>query len=353
MSVRIGFIGAGGNARGHMINVLLMPEAEIVAICDVSEEQIEAARKEVSARAAERSGSSRQLDAAAYTDVREMLRRERLDAVYISIPPFAHGEPEEAVLDAGLPFYVEKPVALDLRLALRTLARVREQGLITAVGYQLRYGSANERARELLRGRRVTMVLGARLRPRPASRPWYIRQHLSGGQLIEQATHQIDLMRWLVGEIKTVYAAADTLVHHRIEPECDIFDVNCMSLTFECGAVGNFANSVCAAYRPRETEGLHIFCEDLTVSQMGRGWRVISAAGTEEIPDEGNALERADRAFVQAVMEGRPELIRTDYENGVRTLAVTLAGEQSGRTGRPVEVRSLFEEAGVQLTEAS
>ena len=341
MSVRIGFIGAGGISRNHLSSLLAVEEAEVVALCDLSEEMIAETRRVVN-QEAEKEGLARRVEAAAYTDYRTMLRQERLDAVYICLPPFAHGAPEEAVIEAGLPMLVEKPLALDLGIAHRILTDIRQKGLWAASGYQLRYDSAVDRAREIIAGRTVGMVLGARLGGPPA-KAWYRFQDKSGGQLIEMATHQIDLLRHLVGEIRTVYAQADIRINRtRVSPDYEIFDVNCMTMRFENGAVGNFANGQIAEYgTPPEARGLHIFCDGLCVS-YGRAVRILSDKGTEEIPTARNPLALEDRAFVRAVAEGRPELIRSDYASGVRTLAVTIAGERSARSGKPVDVTELL-----------
>src|SRR5688500_1983376 len=134
--VRIGFIGCGGNARGHMRSVAGVPGARIVGVCDVAPE---AARL-----------AGEQTGAEAYTDVRALLDRGDLSAVYVSIPVFAHGEPELAIVERGLPMLVEKPVALDMATARRVEAAAKEKDLLTCVGYQLRYRGSAHAARQLL-----------------------------------------------------------------------------------------------------------------------------------------------------------------------------------------------------------
>lgn len=347
MSVRIGFIGTGGIARAHLASLLSIPEAEVVALCDLAPEQIEAARKAVNQRSAEGNASNatagRLLDGVAYTDYRTMLRKERLDGVYLCLPPFAHGAPEEAVIEAGLPMLVEKPVALELPVAARILDAIRRKGLIAASGYQLRYSPPMQKVRALLAGKTIGMALVMRFGGTPQT-SWYHRQSKSGGQLIEMATHHIDQLRYLIGEVKTVYAAGATRINHKQNPEYDIFDVNCMTLTFENGAVANFANNLISGHgSPSDAKGIHIFAEGMTLSQsLGRPFKVITSNGTEELADSGNPMSLEDRAFVQAVAEGRPEPIQADYLSGVRTLAVTVAGERSARSGQPVAVPQLL-----------
>ena len=94
--VRLGFIGTGGNMNRHLREITQIGGTKFVAFCDIVIEKAE--------RAVEQYGGK------AYADYNEMLAKEELDAVYISIPPFAHGAPEKAV------------VALDYRCSLKNLS---------------------------------------------------------------------------------------------------------------------------------------------------------------------------------------------------------------------------------------
>ena len=354
MSVRIGFIGVGGIAASHLINLVQIPEAEVVALCDLDTAVIERTRQRVNDRLAKTAeagggaGQARRLEGVPYTDYRAMLRQERLDAVYLCLPPFAHGDPDQAVIEAGLPLFVEKPVTLQLPLADRFLGMIRERGLISSVGYQSRYVEAAQKAKELLAGRTIGMALSMRFGKTP-EKPWYRIQAKSGGQLIEMATHQVDLLRFLLGEVKTVYAAAATRINHKRQPDYDIHDVNCMTLTFENGAVCNFSNNFIAEFGvPAEAQGMHIFAEGVTVS-IGSELTVLSAEGKQTYPWERDAMYKEDLAFVRAVAAQNPAGILSDYENGVRTLAVTLAADHSARTGRPVDIASFVNEQATHL----
>src|SRR5262249_48710553 len=117
--VRVGFIGCGGVAQGHLRALQEHPHARVAAVWDVNPWAAE--------RAAERFGGE------AYTDYRALLARDDLDAAYLCLPPFAHGEIDLAVIERGLPFLVQKPVALDLKTAQRIAGAAREKNLITCV----------------------------------------------------------------------------------------------------------------------------------------------------------------------------------------------------------------------------
>lgn len=341
MGVRIGFIGTGSIAAAHLIRLLRVPEAEIVALCDLNHDRIETTRDQVNEQATAAGG--RLLDALPYTDYRTMFRSERLDAVYVCIPPFAHGTAEEAVLEANVHMFVEKPVTLNLAQADQIYGQLRDKGLLSAVGYQLRYLESMQKAKALLADRTVGMALVMRFGGTPGV-PWYHLQKKSGGQLVEMATHHIDQLRYLLGEIKIVYAAAATRINQKDQPAFDIYDVNCMTLTFESGVVANFTNNLISGHgSPSTAKGVHIFCDGMTISHnLGGPLQVLSKEGTTEYPEKVDAMLAQDRAFVEAVANGQPNLIKSDYLNGVRTLAVTIAGEQSARSHQPVDVMELL-----------
>ncbi|GAF91153.1 unnamed protein product, partial [marine sediment metagenome] len=84
-----------------------------------------------------------------YADARKMLDKAKPDAVYIMLPPFAHGEVEALVIERKLPFFIEKPVAIDMDTAKTVAEGVEKNKLITSVGYEWRYSRSPRRVREL------------------------------------------------------------------------------------------------------------------------------------------------------------------------------------------------------------
>lgn len=319
--VRVGFVGAGGNARGHMRQVKALEGAVVAAVCDVDE-----------ARAHE---AAALFSCPAYTSVQAMLEAEELDAVYISIPVFAHGEPERAVIERGLPFFVEKPVALDLETAQSIAEAVARKGILTCVGYQLRYCGSADAARRILAESPAGMAVGRYWcgtgRGDPSN--WRRRWALSGGQLVEQATHTLDLMRYFVGEVVEVYA----LQANRFLPQTDCPDMNVVALQFKNGALGSLTATW--AYDPSDWSQANVI--DLLLDGEWLHWTasaLVRRRGKEEERIE-EAGQNIDAVFIEAVRTGDASLIRSPYADGVRSLAVSLAANESARLHRPVEVR--------------
>ena len=312
---RIGFIGAGFIGGRHVGNLAGFDDVRIVAVADL---QFDRARE-----AAARCG------ARAYADYRQLLDREDLDAVYLCVPPFAHGALEAAVVERDLPFFVEKPLAVDLETA-ETIARaVEARGLITATGYHWRYLDTVERAQELLSKNPARLALGYWLDFTPPPE-WWTREARSGGQLVEQTTHIFDLARLLVGEVTRVYAAG-ARTERPAFPQADIADVSVATLRFASGALGTIA-STCLLHWPHRI-GLHLFGEGLAIElsefelivDVGQG-RPVQAA-------QGDPFVREDRDFVDAV-QGKPNRIRAPYAEALRTHRLVMAAARSAREGR-------------------
>jgi len=318
--LKIGFVGAGGIAARHFGVLEGFDDAVVTAVADTDEGR--------AADAAARFG------ARAYPGHEAMLAAERLDALYICVPPFAHGAPERAAIAHGLPFFVEKPVAIDLATAEEIAAAVERAGLVTSVGYHLRYLDTVEEARALLRGNPARLLSGYWLDSTPPPR-WWWHQDQSGGQMVEQMTHIIDLARHLAGEVVQVYGMASHLDRPDF-PGLDVPTVSTASLHFASGAVGNFAATCLLRWNHRV--GLHVFADGMALEMtdrdimvdVGRG-RPVRGAGDDPVRVE-------DRAFLDAVRGGPRGAIRCSYAEALATHRVVLAIVESARTGQAIRL---------------
>ncbi|HIE51884.1 MAG TPA: Gfo/Idh/MocA family oxidoreductase [Armatimonadetes bacterium] len=319
MPVRIGFIGTGGIARAHQRCLSQIAAVQMVAFCDVVEERARKAAEEHGGRA--------------YTDFHRMLETEELDAVYICLPPFAHGQPELAAVEQGLALFIEKPVAIDLETACQIQEAIEQTGVICSVGYHWRYFDTTDRARELLADRTIAMTLGYWMGGMPGV-PWWRVLAQSGGQMVEQTTHIVDLGRYLAGEVTEVYAAYATRRLHEV-PNFEVSDVGVATLKYRSGAVGMVSNT-CSLNGIGYTVGLHVVADGFVVEINGGRLRVIRKGDGEEKEPQENPKLREDRVFVEAIQKGDPSAIRSSYADAVKTLAVTLAANESAQTGRPV-----------------
>lgn len=318
--VKIGFIGAGGNAQGHMTRLSEVEEANIVAICDISEETAQSAVDEF--------GGS------VYTDHHEMLEDAEMDALYVSIPPFAHTDAEILAAEAGLHLFVEKPVVTDMDQGLEILSAIEDAGVLSSVGYQLRLLDTSQRIKSYLADRTVAMISSHRWGGLPGVAWWRVMDK-SGGQLHEQTTHQVDLMRYLTGhEIVEVYAQYDLLVMDDVE-NITIPDSQAAMFTFGNGTIATVTTS------PMMTQGggksdLNFLLRDQIIG-WSTGAVAVSGEDAPELQGEPEETPNIDETFVRAILAGDQSIIPCSYEDGLRTADVTLAANESARTGKPVQ----------------
>ncbi len=321
--VRIGFIGCGGNANGHMGRLSELEGVRIVGTCDLQEDRAQAAAASYNAQP--------------YTNHHLMLEREDLDGIYLSLPVFAHGAPELAVIERGLPFLVEKPVAVNMEIARQVEEAVEAAGIITCVGYQLRYLGSTTLAREALSGKAVNMVVGKYWSGSGRGDPnaWQRQMSKSGGQILEQATHTIDMMRYLVGEVEEVYAFSANRVLNAI----DCPDNNCVTLKFADGAVGSLTTSWC--YDPRDWSHANVL--DILYEDQLIHW----AVGGVDVREDGEVVTKTapgpsiDEVFVDAIRNGDGSRILSPYSDAVKSLAISLASIQSSESGTSVSISDI------------
>ncbi len=262
--------------------------------------------------------------------------------MFICVPPFVHGPVEDACIAAGLHLFVEKPVALAVATARNIDAAAKAKGLVTAAGYHWRYMGATDLTRELAAREELGFVITHFLGGVPGT-PWWRRLAKSGGQIVEQATHLVDLARYFCGEVASVTAAGSrTIMHRRLEGH-DIWDTQTASLTFESGVVASVtASNVLSG---GGYAGFKLYTPDACYEIMeapATGSQLIVYRKGSETRYDGRAhgwrqphYVGAD-AFLDAVLTADPSRIRSTYADAIRTLAVTLANNAACETGQPV-----------------
>jgi predicted dehydrogenase len=332
-TVRIGMVGAGAVAARHVRVLLAMDGVELAAVADPALERA----KELAAEAG----------AAAYPNHMELLAAERLDAVYICVPPFAHGAPELAVIDAGLPMFVEKPVAIDQETAAAIAARLAGKTLVTCTGYHWRWLDIFDRAAGLLADRPARLVQCSWLDKVPPP-PWWLRRDGSGGQTIEQTTHVLDVARGLAGDVTDVHAFAaraaapgeggsglSTGPAEAALPGTDIHDVSVATLRFASGAVGTVASS-CLLPRLLRA-GVQVIADGLSLELSETELLVEQNGRREAWTADADPRPRPDRDFVAAVRGGE-DRVRVPWPEAYRTHLLACAITRSADEDRPVPV---------------
>lgn len=317
--MRIGMIGIGGIADVYR-KALKEYAQPITAVCDINPARVQ----EIAAIE----------QCQGYTDYRDMLAKESLDAVFVSIPPGAHRDQVIDVVNAGAAIFVAKPIGLDIQLVERTLAAITKAGVINQVGYMSRYSDMAAKARELMGNRKVVMGLGRFMVRMGANHPWWGKRTIGGGQIVEQSTHQFDFLRYIMGEVTEVHTYGHKGAGDDI---ADFEDSTIVTLHFANGGIGSVISTSCTEVPDGcgwEFTGRDLYLRmimDVDLSGVIDG-QAVSFKGSE------TGYIRQVGEFLSAVKTKNQQLVRSSYADAVKTLKVTLAAEQSLQTGRSVRL---------------
>lgn len=332
--IRVGIIGCGGMADAHLKGLSGMGDVRLVAFCDVLEE-----------KAAEK---GRQFGAPHFSDPRRMLAEVACDAVYILLPPFAHGAAERAAIEARVPFFVEKPVGRELGPCRELAAAVRAAGLLTGVGYMNRYREGVRRAKAVFAEDPPILVYGGWIGGTPRGGgsgtgigSWWVRRERSGGQFVEQVSHTVDLVRHLCGEAAEVYMhpVPPRTFNRDVADVYDIDDAAMLHIRLRRGGVATLWSACSVNAGGGITLNLHGGQHSAFFTGWEHSLRLVTKDGPEQtIAGEPDIFAVEDRTFLDAVMAKDPSRVGTPYPDGVRTLELVLAAEESSRTGRPVAI---------------
>jgi predicted dehydrogenase len=228
-ALRTGILGCGSFANGHAQNLITLPEEiELAAFCDHHEKNA----REFSEKYTQGKGNI-------FIDPREMFEKAGLDLVVICLPPFAHSNEVELAAQHGVHILIEKPIALSSEHAWRMVEASEKAAIKTQVGFMFRFGTGIERLKELISSGEVgpAGLMSARYFCNSLHAPWWRDRSKSGGQLVEQVIHMVDLMRYLMGEAVSVYSRQENLFHRDVA-DYTVEDVSATVFGFQGGAIG-------------------------------------------------------------------------------------------------------------------
>lgn len=326
-ALRAGVVGAGWIGRRHAEALAARDDVVVAAVCD-----LDAARAAAVARL---SGAD------VYSGWQEMLDAAALDALWVCTPPKAHAGPAVGALNRGLPVYLEKPIARSLEDARAIVAAATRHPVACAVGYQWHAIDFLGDLRQALAGRPVGCLLGQSVGG-TASRPWFLDQAESGGNLLERGSHHIDLARALAGEVTRVQAATSSirLAHREAGAAGDIADAITMVLHFASGGIG----TIVVAWTSDGLPGrywVELMADDAAFRlDLDPDYRLSGTSNGVPVDTICRAEPFAmsvDR-FIEAVRSAEPESVFCTPADAARTLAVACAAEQAVVSGQTVAI---------------
>lgn len=352
-TVRVGIVGTGFGQSAMVPGFRLAEGAEVAAICSGRRERAEAA-----ARA---HGIS-----LAFDDYREMLARARLDLVCVATPVATHAPIALAAIAAGCHVLCEKPTALDAGEAAAMLRAAEAAGVVHMIDHELRFNPTRARVAELIGQGYVGRVTYASIRNVSALRAdpgkpwsWWSDRALGGGALGASGSHQVDLLRWWLGEVVEVSGQLATYVARRPDPdsgvprEVDSDDQFSFIARFAGGAAAHVFVSYVAHHGGSNQIEVHGDAGSLVIDHDDRLWgRRLGAGAPEELtaPDPleglpgvppniwGRSFVHLARELVAAIVEGRRPRRGATFADGLRCQQVLDAVRRSSDEGRRVSV---------------
>ena len=365
--LKIAFIGAGGvnfgGAEGPWDHASRLEKIGGLSVVGVADPDTARAEKALAAR---RAGPGEKLYAAAkvFADFREMLERAKPQAVFIGVPPDAHAttkpprDMELACAAAGVHIFIEKPLSClppeQVAPVAEALARAEEKGLIVSVGYMFRYSRAVDEMRRIIAetpgGVRAVIARYDCAYSEIAKVEWWDTRR-SGGPIVEQATHFVDLSRLLGGEadLSSVVgvgidpnSAAGALLDvplvpdgrtsdETVPPEFRVPRATAAVWKFDSGAVGSLTHGILLHEQKYESE----------LEVWGDGLRMVLAdpygacrlhvrrphgeeTHAQDLSDDDPYLTE-DQVFIDAVRSGDASGIRSTYADAFKTYELTWA----------------------------
>ncbi|GHV30385.1 oxidoreductase [Spirochaetia bacterium] len=292
-----------------------------------------------------------------YADYREMLDTRKPDIVTIAAESGRHPEIAIGCLEAGCHVICEKPMALSTKDAAAMIAVAQKCNKKLAVCFQNRFNAPVQRLRTALDAGRFGRLLHGMVQIRwnrneayYAEAPWRGTWAMDGGTLMNQCTHGIDLLQWMMGEDAVRVQAQTRRFMRPIEAE----DFGAAIVEFKSGAVG-IIEGTADVFPSNLNETLSLFGEKGTAVIGGLAvnrietWRFADAGSVgdteEKVLDQnqkdpptvyGFGYSALFKDFVDAIRQNREPLI--SGEKGQKALEIILAIYKSQKTGKPVDL---------------
>ena len=292
-----------------------------------------------------------------YTDYREMLKNQKIDIVTIATESGKHKEIAVNCLNAGCHVICEKPMALSVKDADIMILAAKKNNLKLAVCFQNRFNAPVQKLRTAYENKRFGKILHGAVQIRwnrneayYAEAPWRGTWEQDGGTLMNQCTHGIDLLQWMMGEDAVRVQAQTRRFIRPIEAE----DYGAAIIEFKSGAVGIIEGSA-DIYPKNLNETLSIFGEKGTVVIGGLAVNKIESwcfADAQTVGDTEDKILNNDekdpptvygfghtalfKDFIESIEKNRKPLI--SGECGKKALEIILAIYKSQKTGKPVNL---------------
>lgn len=337
--IRVGIVGCGRISKNHFGSLEVHTEdMELAAVCDIDRNTLDT--------------HTSQYNVPGYSDMEEMLRSEDLDLVSICTPSGIHPDQTELAASYGVNVMTEKPMATRWSDGQRMVRACDKAGVRLFVVKQNRRNSTLQllkRAVEEKRFGRIFMVNINVFWTRPQeyydSAKWRGTWELDGGAFMNQASHYVDLIDWLIGPVADVQAMTGALAR-----DIEVEDSGVLNIRWRNGALGSM--NVTMLTWPKNYEGsITILGEKGTVRVSGVAVNEIQTWDFEDEREYDEDVRKANYETTSVYGFGHPlyyknvvDVLRgeaepeTDGREGLRSLEMLIAAYLSARDGKTVSL---------------
>ncbi|MEK8129309.1 Gfo/Idh/MocA family oxidoreductase [Paenibacillus filicis] len=323
--MKVAVVGCGGMGRVHALAYAAMPDVELTGVCDT--------QSGLSCELAEQTGTP------AFDSWARLVAEADFDVVSLTLPSHLHREFVKKAADVGKHIICEKPIALSTDDASWMIRYCEERGVRLFIGHVVRFfPDYRHMQRQVAEGRlgRIGTLHAKRMGEHPGeAKPWFKDTARSGGVITDLMIHDIDFVRWTLGEVRSVYA---------LEHTSERLDYAAVTLITESGAVANL--EACWGYPApfytaveiagsegvvradsRKTHSLHI----RKSTQPASGESFTEAKYS---PLYKEVYERELHHFIACLQDGsEPDVTAFD---ALKALEIAEAALESIRTGKAV-----------------
>jgi myo-inositol 2-dehydrogenase / D-chiro-inositol 1-dehydrogenase len=333
--INMAVIGTGRMGSVHVRNIVRqIPEANLVAVCDI--------RLEVAQAIADECGIPRVVH-----DYHNLLADKDIEAILISTSTPTHAFIMKDVARAGKHIFCEKPLALDLKEIDEALAEVEKAGVKLQVGFNRRFDKSFQKVHDIVASGEIGRPCILRITDRDPDFPAMEFMRASGGIFLDLAIHDFDMVRYQVGEVEEVYAIGSVLINPELN-EFDDVDTDVVSLRFANGAVGAIDNSRKAVYG--YDQRLEVFCSNGTAMADNETESTVVKGNTDGFLSAkppyffmqryAPCYVEEVRQFITCVRDDTPT--PTTGADGRAAVVLGYAAGKSLRENRPVKVSEII-----------
>ena len=344
MRLKFALIGCGRISMNHIL-AAMDNRLEIVALCDIKPCKID--------EIVEKFDLSE--DVGKYTDFKHMLENEALDLIAICTESGKHGEIAIDCIEAGVHLIIEKPIALSLAEADAIITKAKKKKVKVSTCHQNRFNKSVQKIRAAIETERFGKLLHGTAHVRwnrgedyYKQAPWRGTWEQDGGALMNQCIHNIDILRWMMGdEITEVIGLTSQLTHDYMEAE----DLGLALVKFGNGSYGVIEGTV-NIYPTNLEETLYLFGEKGTAKAGGKSINLIEEW---RFADELEDAEEVKKIYsenppsvygfghtplyahmIEAIKNNREPYVTA--EDGRRALELVLAIYKSAAEGKAVKL---------------